>query len=601
MPQIFYVAQDEEILSIVGRLRSSPRLENVFVVPKRALVLGSVVNLRLLAREAEKAGKQVLIVTQDETGRVLAEKAGVPTRPYSDEFMREDISLRQQHHVAPPSVVQPVGSDGRHAPSSDSLGSSGFFTDDARTDGIRSSKTPAAVRIPVAREPVAARRTAEGVSDLRSASRPAFREADVPAGRLARVFDASKPGPSRSDGTSRHRHEDGAVRMKPNPSAGTKKHPWFIFFASVSILFLIATAAILLLPKAKIAVIPKSVSKNMEIDFQGKVGVASDREVPVRIIAFEQDVSVTVETSGSASSDGQKASGTVIISNASGTGSQQLVATTRLESGDGKIFRLTKGVVVPGMTERDGKKEPGIVEAAVVADGVGSAYDIGPSEFTIPGFKGTAKYASITAKSTSSMKGGAAAGASGTPTVSDADVSRAKQSAEETFLNAFREQIETETGDDERFVEKSFSVAIVGSPSHPETGFATTTFEYRARFSGKAFAFSESELKRKASELLAKNAALVESYTVSDVTFEYLGGVADFETGEYPIPVRATALFMADVDTGSLRNDLLGKRMDEVQSVLDRYPDVSKVEIAWPFPTSLPSKPGQIEIAVQGT
>jgi len=89
MPQTFYATQDEEILSIVGKLRSSELLENVFIIPKRALVLQSIVNLRMLAREAEKAGKQVVVVTQDENGRRLAEKAGLATRPYSEELSRE--------------------------------------------------------------------------------------------------------------------------------------------------------------------------------------------------------------------------------------------------------------------------------------------------------------------------------------------------------------------------------------------------------------------------------------------------------------------------------------------------------------------------------
>jgi hypothetical protein len=110
MPQTFYVTQDEEILSLVGRLRSSALLENVFVVPKRALILQSVVNLRILAREAEKLGKAVVIVTQDNDGRLLAEKAGIATRAYSEETRMPDqsSSVMPQEHISSRQESAPV-------------------------------------------------------------------------------------------------------------------------------------------------------------------------------------------------------------------------------------------------------------------------------------------------------------------------------------------------------------------------------------------------------------------------------------------------------------------------------------------------------------
>ncbi len=84
MPETHYIEIDEEIISAVSRLRKSGDPENIFVFPKRSLILQSIINLKLLGREAEKLGKKVIVMTQDEQGMRLAEKAGLRTEEYQD-------------------------------------------------------------------------------------------------------------------------------------------------------------------------------------------------------------------------------------------------------------------------------------------------------------------------------------------------------------------------------------------------------------------------------------------------------------------------------------------------------------------------------------
>ncbi len=72
---------------------------------------------------------------------------------------------------------------------------------------------------------------------------------------------------------------------------------------------------------------------------------------------------------------GKKAEGSVTIYNEFSNAPQPLVATTRLETSDGKIFRIVKGVTVPGTTLVDGEIKPGAIEVQVVADQPGSDSD----------------------------------------------------------------------------------------------------------------------------------------------------------------------------------------------------------------------------------
>ena len=89
------------------------------------------------------------------------------------------------------------------------------------------------------------------------------------------------------------------------------------------------------------------------------------------------------------------ATGFVTLYNNSGS-AQPLIATTRLLTADGVLFRLKDKVVAPAN---------GTVEAEVYADVEGESGNIGPSEFTIPGLN-EAKQKEIYATSVKKMEGG---------------------------------------------------------------------------------------------------------------------------------------------------------------------------------------------------
>lgn len=80
MSQTFYIDLEEEISSVVDRLNKSISVDNFFVLPKRAIFLQSIVNLKLLKREAEKVGKRIVIVTQDEIGASMAKRCEIEVR-----------------------------------------------------------------------------------------------------------------------------------------------------------------------------------------------------------------------------------------------------------------------------------------------------------------------------------------------------------------------------------------------------------------------------------------------------------------------------------------------------------------------------------------
>ena len=85
---------------------------------------------------------------------------------------------------------------------------------------------------------------------------------------------------------------------------------------------------------------------------------------------------------------------------------QIFVKDTRFETPEGKIYRIDRAVTVPGMKNSGGQTVAGSVEATVYADKSGSEYNIGFSDFTIPGLKGGLKYEKFYARSKTPMTGG---------------------------------------------------------------------------------------------------------------------------------------------------------------------------------------------------
>jgi len=137
------------------------------------------------------------------------------------------------------------------------------------------------------------------------------------------------------------------------------------------------------------------------------------------------------------------ARGTVTLYNELSS-AQQLVATTRLLSESGVLFRLDDAVTVPA---------EGSVEASVYADVPGVSGDIGPAKFTIPGLS-AARQTSVYAQSTTAFSGGVREVA----VVSQVEMNASAALMEASLLATAKESLITQVG--ETFSGASYDVAI---------------------------------------------------------------------------------------------------------------------------------------------
>jgi len=77
MEELIYLESDEEITSVIDKLKAIESNSVGLVIPQGASLIQSVVNLKLLQKEAKSLGKEIAVISQDKIGRNLASQIGL--------------------------------------------------------------------------------------------------------------------------------------------------------------------------------------------------------------------------------------------------------------------------------------------------------------------------------------------------------------------------------------------------------------------------------------------------------------------------------------------------------------------------------------------
>lgn len=206
---------------------------------------------------------------------------------------------------------------------------------------------------------------------------------------------------------------------------------------AVTFVFVVAAAliAVLYLSTVQAVIHVNSTQTSITTEFVAGVSEIADvSEIRGRVVSGvlgkTQTITPTSETASMKNVEGV-ATGMVTISNDL-TFDQGLVATTRLLSSGGKLFRLTDAVTVPA---------GGSVTAEVYADEEGASGDIAPTTFTIPGLSDV-RQASVTAESFEAFTGGVTRVA----IVSQEDIDEAVAQVQASLENDAQSMLATEVG-----------------------------------------------------------------------------------------------------------------------------------------------------------
>ena len=199
-------------------------------------------------------------------------------------------------------------------------------------------------------------------------------------------------------------HDERTSADQPVPLRPQSSRLWIWIAAGVSIIVLFVLI-LFVFRSTTVTVIPRS--NTVTFDQSAQFTAHPAASAAAGALSYTVEVS-DLEDSEVVQSNGTehaeiKATGSIVITNDYSVAPVKLIKNTRFQDSSGLIFRVPADVVVPG---NSGGKQ-GSVSVIVVADKPGKQYNIGPTDFTVPGLKSNAAmYSGVRAHSNRAMTGG---------------------------------------------------------------------------------------------------------------------------------------------------------------------------------------------------
>lgn len=358
MEQIF-LEPNEEITSVIDKLASASGGKVAVVVPKNSTLFQSLVNLKLLAKQAKELNKDVVLITGNKVGQRLAAQVGIET--YATLGTIKDTPQPAASAAAPKQAAEeserlPDGTPIRR------------YTPPATTaqplDPEPVSNVPAPVEEPPQAEPAAV-----PVVPI-PPTQPTVVAADEPVS-AAPAPDDLPPIISRAPTERREFHF---------------QLPWKSLVAAGVLLLLAFGITYVLLPKATLTVtLPaKAVSDSLDVSVRS-IASADDLSVTGNLLSVEKSLTKPIAATGK-KDIGTKASGTIGFRNCEDTQSHAIAAGSKVTSA-GKTFTTNAAITIPPGSFSGGGTvcNSSSVNVAVTAEGAGETYNITNGTFAITG------------------------------------------------------------------------------------------------------------------------------------------------------------------------------------------------------------------------
>lgn len=539
--KVIYLDIDEEITAVIDKVKRTKGYDLALVIPKRSILTQSIVNLKLLRKQVEAIGKNVVVVVSEKNAYNLAKRAGLD--------VRSDI---------------PIG--GKE--DTDSLGNlQEEISIDARSD-IRTTK-----------------KQEVEIADSGDLEVHSYLENEEDA-EVARSSVRRKPliDQIREDEEEESRESVAEKLKKPVfiPRLGVK-----IFLAFLGVSFVVAGLIFfVLLPKAEITITPE---KEQYIATQDVVVEASrndfdlaNRTIPGELLFFEDESDSKKFTADGVKDISTKARGTVTVFNSFSSTEQPLVASTRFQSADGKIYRLVSDASIPGASIEGGQAIPGSTQVTVEADEPGPEYNLSSGALTIPGLT-PAKQQDIYGEISGAISGGES---KTLRVVSEEDVARAADELAQPLYEKLSEKLTSKIDNSSYFFSDAVKNEVIERTLSTEVDSEAEEFELSVKVRSSTLVFDRSYIEQIVQDDVARAVSeekyLLDESVQSGVSAELLN--FDFEEQRMGVQVKIEKDLVYELDTGFIRQELEGKNEEEIAAFLDTVPHIDGYSIElWPF------------------
>ncbi|MEI7690540.1 MAG: hypothetical protein WCI63_02865 [bacterium] len=293
-PKTIYLEPDEEVTSVIDKIRKTEFKDVILVVPKEASLLQSVVNLKLIKKQAENLGKNLSIITQDKVGRNLADKVGLATAAKVGQEPRKKENTEDE---APQSLDK---ADEGPIESTDEV----VYKEDAKDSGLAEDE-----------------------------------------------LVVSEDDESEADWSKKE------IEEKPPTNLMPKFPKKKLLLIGIPVILLILILGYIFLPRAKVTIYVKAEKKPISVDISGEKDAKLNTDkaiIPSQSIEVTKETSKKYPATGK-KNIGTKATGSVKIINTSPTEDISWTAGTRLypEGKSDIVFRTSAAVnITPAQTSQ---------------------------------------------------------------------------------------------------------------------------------------------------------------------------------------------------------------------------------------------------------
>lgn len=573
--KVLYIEIDDEVTGIYDKLKSL-KMKNVYiVVPKRAIIFQSIVNLKILKRKAEDLEKNIYIITNDQNGMHLARQIGLSVYD----------KLEGHEH---PSLV------------------SGKFEEPHDITPLKASINTLDDEAPTRRN-----EKKFSISDM-------VKRGDKKGFSIIPKAFMRAPGPK----TAKEKKKDDRGRLvlvAPNRQA-------LISLVIVSLIILL-TITYIALPGATVSLTPKSNVLDTSVNItmadieanRAELDTHPLHEIPSYSVTKKIQKVFTYQATGKVFK-GENATGSITIMNASAN-EWPLVVKTRFQTSGGLVFRLQNAVTVPAAKD---DQNPGNVEVQVIADEldvynqvVGDRGNIQPTKFFLPGLSGD-NQKKLFAESKAPFSGGKTLVIK-TIAKEDLDAAYSKMAGDLKASAQAELQASIKEKNDNQ---KTNLVLLTGNDaiatSEPKVvippnlaGQKLETFDVQGEMVTTGIAYNKDDLLSilKTELKLKKNPEKRLEY-IDDESLSYR--VVENDKVGRKIKITATIKGLEEFEISpdkengdrlikKIKEHIMGKPINEAENYIQNLPEIDKVHIeSWPaWAATLPGIPDNIKIEIK--
>ena len=564
--ETIHVGTNEEIVSIVNKLEQCEGDEITLVVPSEALLLQSVVNLKILKKKAGEFRKAVSIITDDKNGENKNEREVEIGNEKTKDFKNNrgeligsastEINAARKKKVKMFDIVKKANkTDGNKKE-----GEKKTVIENTESEDNIDNKLNAInykTEIKSAAENELNEKRFSGQNNIRI-SESKFAGAVEP--RASVDFQKTKK------------------RKIILPSISSKIFAVFIFICVATT----ALIAFFVFQKVNIVIALKTQETDYNFEFIADESVNGidtiDNKIPAEKIEIVNEETKTYPAMGKRRVT-KKASGEITVYNEYSSNPQKIVANTRFLSKDGHLFRINESIIIPGFSRIEGKDVPGEVVVKIYADAPGEEYNIGPSSFHLPGLQGHPKYSSIYARSSQAMSGGI-----------DKDVLYFSESdyitAKNKLIKIIKEKSEqdflSKVSDNVILLKNTKQESDVKVETSVKIGDIADDFEMTVSMKTSALFVNKDNLESLISEKI--NSELEENMELVKGNRKYeIGETVKNENGNIVMPIHITQGIVAKINADKIKEEITGKSELELNNYFNNIREIKSVNVEfWP-------------------